>query len=76
MAIVPADFLASSEKETRAEVDATQAEWPHTFTKLRVPPERVIATYSSNHIHGVYGNYVEELKWVCKILNREAEVHA
>jgi L-fucose isomerase len=54
---------------------APTGEWPHAFTKLRVPPERFIATYSSNHIHGVYGDYVEELTWVCKILGMEAEVY-
>jgi L-fucose isomerase len=75
MAILPADFLSFSGKETLAKVQATQTEWPHAFTKLKVSPERFIATYSSNHIHGVYGDYVEELKWVCKILNMEAEVY-
>ena len=63
------------EKKALAKSQATTGEWPHAFTKLKVSPERFIATYSSNHIHGVYGDYVEELKWVCKILNMEAEVY-
>ena len=75
MAILPADFVTFPEKKAKAKAQATTGEWPHAFTKLRVPPERFIATYSSNHIHGVYGDYVEELKWVCKILNMEAEVY-
>ena len=75
MAIAPADFLALPPGEVEAKVRATTGEWPHAFTRLRVPPERFIATYSSNHIHGVYGDYVEELQWVCKILKMEAEVY-
>ncbi|HWU38192.1 MAG TPA: hypothetical protein VN203_11155, partial [Candidatus Acidoferrum sp.] len=75
MAIAPAEFLTFPEKKALAKAQATTGEWPHAFAKLRVPPERFIATYSSNHIHGVYGDYVEELKWVCKILNMEAEVY-
>ena len=75
MAIAPADFVAFPEKKAIAKAEATTAVWPHAFTKLKVPPERFIATYSSNHIHGVYGDYVEELKWVCRILNMEAEVY-
>ena len=76
MAILPADFLSlSGEEDPRQGARRRKTEWPHAFTKLKVPPERFIATYSSNHIHGVYGDYVEELKWVCKILNMEAEVY-
>ena len=75
MAIAPAEFLAFPEKQAIAKSEATTGEWPHAFTKLKVPPERFIASYSSNHIHGVYGDYVEELKWVCKMLNMEAEVY-
>jgi L-fucose isomerase len=75
MAIAPADFLALPPGEAEAKVRATTGEWPHAFTRLRVPPERFIATYSSNHIHGVYGDFVEELQWVCKILKMEAEVY-
>jgi L-fucose isomerase len=75
MAIAPAEFLAFPGKKAMAKAEATTGEWPHAFTKLKVSPERFIATYSSNHIHGVYGDYVEELKWVCKMLNMEAEVY-
>jgi L-fucose isomerase len=75
MGIAPGEFLALPEEEALAKAQATTPEWPHAFTRLRVPPERLIATYSSNHIHGVYGDYVEELTWVCKILGIEAEIY-
>ncbi len=35
-----------------------------------------MATYSSNHIHGVYGDYVAELVWICKILGIDHRVYA
>ncbi len=75
MAILPAEFLALPPAVAEAKVRATTGEWPHAFTRLKVPAERFIATYSSNHIHGVYGDYVEELTWICKILGMEAEVY-
>ncbi len=76
MAIVPADFLAFDEATASAKARATTWEWPHAFARLRVSPDEFVATYSSNHIHGVYGDYVAELVWICKILGIDHRVYA
>lgn len=74
MAILPAVFLEFPPEKAEEKARATTWEWPHAFARFHVAPEDFVAVYSSNHIHGVYGNWVEELRWVCRILGIEAVV--
>jgi L-fucose isomerase len=76
MAIVPADFVEYPEEEAWRKAQATTPEWPHAFARFRVPPDVFLASYDSNHIHGVYGDYVQELVWVCRILGMDYQVFA
>lgn len=76
MAILPAEFLALPPAVAARKAAATTDVWPHAFARLQVPPATFIDTYASNHIHGVYGNYVEDLIWVCKILGIAYRVYA
>lgn len=69
LAIVPGEFLELPEEEAERRAREIQVNWPHAFAKLRVSPEEFLAEYDSNHIHGVYGDYVEELVWVAKMLD-------
>lgn len=69
LAIVPGEFLELPKDEAERKAREIQVNWPHAFAKLRVSPEEFLAEYDSNHIHGVYGDYVEELVWVAKMLN-------
>lgn len=75
MAIVPAEFVQFDEKKNEELINTVQNNWPHAFCKLRVPAVEFLSTYACNHIHGVYGNWVEELKLVCEILGIEAKVY-
>lgn len=45
---------------------------PHIFIKKEGNPEYFLQNCRSNHMHWVYGDYVEELQNVCKILNVRA----
>lgn len=76
MAIVPAHFVEYAESVAWKKAEATTPEWPHAFAKFRVPPDVFLASYDSNHIHGVYGDYVQELIWVSRILGMEYQVFA
>ncbi len=76
MAIVPAEFIEFPPAVTAAKCKATTAEWPHAFARLKVPAEELIAEYDSNHIHGVYGNWVADLEWACRMLGIEPRVFA
>ena len=42
---------------------------PHMFVQKDSEPEYFLQNCRSNHIHWVYGEYVEELQHVCKLLN-------
>jgi L-fucose isomerase len=68
LAIVPGEFIELSKEEAEEKAEATQIEWPHAFTRFEVGPEEFLAEYDSNHIHAAYGDWVEELIWVAKML--------
>jgi len=42
--------------------------WPHMFVILDGDPKKLIENLLSNHIHVTYGDYVEELVMICKML--------
>jgi len=48
--------------------------WPIAFTRCNVSSDEFIEKYPCNHIHGVYGDYVEELKVVAKLLNISVQI--
>jgi L-fucose isomerase len=75
LAIVPAEFIEFPEPVMRAKSQTTTPEWPICFTKIQVPYEDFLATYPCNHTHGIYGDWVEELLAVAKILGIEAKVY-
>ncbi len=68
LAIVPGEFIELSKEEAEEKAEATQIEWPHAFTRFGIGPEEFLAEYDSNHIHAAYGDWVEELIWVAKML--------
>lgn len=76
MAIVPAEFVEFPEAAAWKKAEATTPEWPHAFARFRVAPEVFLSSYDSNHIHGVYGDYVQELLWICRMLGLESQVFA
>lgn len=53
----------------------TTPEWPHAFARLHVTPEEFLATYPCNHIHGITGDWVDELLAVAQILGIETKVY-
>ncbi len=69
LAIAPGEFIELPKEEAERKAREIQINWPHAFAKLRVSPDEFLGEYDSNHIHGVYGDYVEELIWVAKMLN-------
>lgn len=75
LAIVPAEFVEFPEPVARAKAATTTPEWPHAFARLRVSPEEFLSSYPCNHIHGCYGNWVDELLNVARILGIEAKVY-
>lgn len=68
------EFVRFGEKKDWELVNAVQDNWPHAFAKFDCPAETFLQAYSSNHIHAVYGDYVEELKKVCHLTGVESVV--
>jgi len=75
LAIVPAEFVLFDEKKNWAKAQATTKEWPHAFARLEVPADEFLATYDSNHIHGCYGDWAEELVAVARILGMDYHIY-
>jgi len=74
MAIVPGEFIDFPREEALLMGATVTPQWPIAFTRLKVAVEEFLTYYPCNHIHGVYGDYVEELQWIAKILKIEARI--
>ena len=74
LTVVPAEFVAYDREKMIKLGSVTTPQWPVAFAKLKVSPDKFINDYPCNHIHGVYGDYVDELKNVAKILDIPVEI--
>lgn len=64
-----------STEQPRDRLAEARERWPQAYIKLNTDDiERFIQTCRSNHMHMVYGNYVQELKEVVQILGLETEI--
>jgi L-fucose/D-arabinose isomerase len=76
LAIVPGEFVEFPPEVAQAKAAATTPVWPHAFARFRVAPDVFLSEYDSNHIHGVYGDYVEDLVWAAKMFGIDYRVFA
>ncbi len=74
LTIVPAEFVEFPEDKALALGSLTTPEWPIAFARLKVGADYFLKHFPCNHIHGVYGNYVEELKILAELLHMDAVV--
>jgi len=51
------------------EAEAAQIEWPHAFARREFSAE-----HNLNQYHAAYGDWVEKLKWVYRMLKIEYKV--
>jgi len=68
MAILPGELVRFDAAADEAFMRETTWEWPHAFARFDAPAETILSTYASNHVHAVYGDWVEELVAVCRAL--------
>ena len=52
----------------------TNEEWPHNFAKLHFDYHVFLDNFDANHAHAVYGDHIDELKTICKMMNIAVEV--
>lgn len=69
MHVVRGSFETYDDATNDAMMRLSTPEWPHAFTRLDVDAGDFLAGFGANHIHAVPGEYVEELKAVCTMLD-------
>lgn len=67
-------FSGELERRPVEKLEETCPAWPHLFAKLSFPAQELIPHLGSNHIHGVAGDYTEELAKFCEWKGITAEV--
>lgn len=70
LTIIPADIVSLPPEK----MEETTKEWPHVFAKLPFDYTIFLEKFSANHCHAVYGDYIKELKMICKMLQIDVEV--
>ncbi len=70
MVIIPVEFV----ELPREKMAETTKEWPHVFAKLPFSHELFIEKFDANHCHAVYGDHVESLKMICRMLRIDVEL--
>ena len=45
--------------------------WPVAFVQLDVPEDDLIQNFNANHLHGVVGDYTQELELISRFLDLE-----
>ena len=70
MTIIPAEFV----ELPREKMAETTVEWPHVFAKLPIDYSVFLEKFDANHCHAVYGDHVQELLTVCKMLDIDVEL--
>lgn len=62
MHIVKGEFVRLDPQDEARRIQLVQDNWPHAFVKLSCSARPFLQEFPSNHIHGVYGDWVPELK--------------
>ncbi len=74
LTIVPAQLVQFDREKMLAMGETTTPQWPIAFARLKVGPDFFLENFPCNHIHGVYGDHVEELKTFAKLMNMDVQV--
>lgn len=75
LAIIPGEFVQYDARKNLELMQQTTLAWPHAFTHFNCSAEEFLTSYASNHIHAVYGDWVNELQMVADLLGIEARVY-
>ncbi|MBX3729535.1 MAG: L-fucose/L-arabinose isomerase family protein [Candidatus Sumerlaeia bacterium] len=66
MAVVRGEFVSFGDAEDDRLACGVQDNWPHAYARLDCAPDTFIEGFFCNHIHGTYGDWVEELRVFCR----------
>lgn len=76
LALVPAELVEFPRDIALKKGSATTPEWPLAFARLKVSADEFLSGFPCNHIHGVYGNFVEEWLIIARLLDIEVKLFA
>jgi L-fucose/D-arabinose isomerase len=76
MVVAHGELVSFGDKENEALAAGVQDNWPHAYARLDCSAETFIDMMHCNHIHGAYGNWVEELAVFCDSADIEFEYMA
>lgn len=65
MHILKGEFVRLDPDDEARRVASVQDNWPHAFTKLACSIDTFLQNFPANHIHGVYGQWIDELVAFC-----------
>ena len=74
LTIVPGEIVQFEQEKMEALGAKATPAWPVAFTRIAASAEEFLEKYPCNHIHGVYGDYVEELRTIAEILHMDCQV--
>ncbi len=74
LTLVPAEIVQFDREKMEKLGNMATPQWPIAFTKIATSAEVFLRHYPCNHIHGVYGDYIEEWKTVAKVLGIEVQI--
>ncbi|MBE3583890.1 MAG: L-fucose/L-arabinose isomerase family protein [Limnochordaceae bacterium] len=66
MHILRGEFIRFDPEEEVRRVAEVQDNWPHAFVQLGCHIDTFLQQFPANHIHAVYGDYVDELVAFCR----------
>jgi L-fucose/D-arabinose isomerase len=73
MHVIRGAFERYDDETNEAMMRQSTFEWPHAFARLRVGPDEFLSRFGANHIHAVPGDYVADLRAVCRLLDVDYE---
>jgi L-fucose isomerase len=65
MVVMTGEFFSMGAEKDEEYACKCQDNWPHAFVKMNNTIDAFIKEVNCNHIHGTYGDYVEDLKAFC-----------
>jgi L-fucose/D-arabinose isomerase len=74
LALVPAEFVEFPRETALKKGSDTTPEWPIAFTRLQVSADEFLEFFPCNHIHGVYGDCVDEWLTAAKLMGMEVKL--
>lgn len=75
LSLVPAEIVQYDRDEMMRMGSTVTPAWPIAFTKLKVDAEFFLTNFPCNHIHGVYGDCMEEWKAFAMLMGIETTIY-